>query len=110
MATAYLIIDTIDFGLRSLKTITSVEVGGSGLTSISVGAKVYDSAYSWKEKTVTKGIAYVNITGTDFLIKLLFEDHTDVRVDYINVRFKYTDKRNIRGAYGQVAKASSISD
>ena len=98
-----LVTDIIDLGLRSLKTLTSVEVG-----TVSEDVQVaIDYRYKAKEEFSTTpykklsgiGIVTFPITAMEFRIRLKWRNQDDIDISYITVRWKLSDKRVVRGTY-----------
>ena len=106
--TATFVTDTIDFGLRGIKTITALEIGTLD-TALQVAIQYrFSGAQAWQisvAKTVNKnGTVFPVVSGVEFRLSLTFPDYTDAEIDYINIRFKNVDKRVIRGMYASNAQ------
>jgi hypothetical protein len=104
----------IDMGYRGQKTIFSIEIGASN----AVGAKVavdwrMDSSVSFERTGFVpvnnEGIASLIATGTEFRICMNSESFTKdlSSLDYINVRWKMTDLRGLRGIYAAPPRGQS---
>jgi hypothetical protein len=102
------IVDTIDFKVRALKIIDLLEFGMDYETSDGLHAGVdfkydYDESYrtgNWIRLT-PQGVCTPLIAANDFRIKFKATDYrtSNVKVDFINARYKMVDKRGIRGPY-----------
>lgn len=95
--------DTLDLGIRGIKLISSLEIGGDA-TSLEAGVDYrYASGNAYSSglyKPVTRTGQVMPLTGgVDFKIKLRNADYTRFNPDYINIRWKPVDKRVIRGPY-----------
>ena len=105
--------DTLDFGFRGRKTLTSLEVGGSFEQAIfaSVDWRSHNEKFfrtvPWK-KVSPEGFARINVTADEFRVKLMSNAQT-AEIDYINVKYQITDKRNTRGSIN-VDTANTGSD
>ena len=96
--------DVFDFGIRGIKTVTGLELGGysTGILSAAV-----DYRYNTNEAftTSTYKIASRNgtvtpiVSGVDFRIRIKSSTSTDFDLDYVVVRAKLVDKRMVRGIY-----------
>jgi hypothetical protein len=101
---AQVVTDIFDMKVRGLKTIQTLEFGVDATSDCFVAvdwrAKKSDSftRTSWTILN-DQGVAVVPISGLDFRIAFKCDDYSDVNIDYINVRFKYTDKRSFRGRF-----------
>lgn len=101
---AYLTSDTLDMGLRSVKTLERV------ILTITTGTKTEVSAYwrmssgdSWAQTDWSvcnsEGVAYLPIMAVEFKIAVRCSDYSDIAVDEVEAQFKTDDKRVIRGTY-----------
>jgi hypothetical protein len=107
-----LVTDTLDFGIRGIKTIQSVEVGYDADRDVSCAVAVdfrYDKSSPYRRsawKRVNKeGIVVPMVSGVDLRI-VVRAIPCDVDVDYVNIRWKLPDKRNIRGVYSSVSASN----
>lgn len=96
--------DVIDMGLRSIKTIERVVVSATNTTTIYVAIDWrMKSSDAWSRTTFRlcnyEGVAYFPITGVEFRVVVRVTDYTKLDVDDVDIQFKTTDKRIIRGAY-----------
>jgi hypothetical protein len=105
--TAYIITEPLDFGLRGMKTIQSIEISGQWTTEdTEVYVQVYyrnDANGSWTAGGYgivnPNGVAHVATSGVEFLLWIYFADYTNIELDSMNIHVKLTDKRYVRGAY-----------
>ena len=99
-----LVSDTMDFRIRGLKTLESMEVGGYSPVDLKVAVDYrYDHSKAfarstWKT-TNKRGGAIVNMTALEFRLCVEASAFADVNIDYINTSIKVVDKRMIRGLY-----------
>lgn len=95
--------DILDFGRRSQKTLTNVQVGTDVPEWLEVA---YDYRFDIKEDfRCTKWVrlnkeatAYLTCAGIEFRIKLRARRVVALDVDYLNISFKTTDQRFSRSA------------
>jgi hypothetical protein len=111
---AYMATDVFDFGVRALKTITVMEIGSTGqvmTSNIDFKYKVTDTVFtSSRFKTASNfGAVTPLVSGTEFKMRVKGADYTKFDLDYLTVRYKYIDKRMIRGTYATDAKVLSRS-
>ena len=110
--------DILDFGRRSQKTITNVQVG----TDIPEWLEIaYDYRFDLKEpfkctrwvRLNKEATAYLACAGIEFRIKVRARRVVALDVDYVNISFKTTDQRFSRSAYvpnlGRSAFAGSVA-
>ena len=109
--------DILDFGRRSQKTLTSVQVGTDATEWLEVAYDYrYDMQEPWRCTTYVRlnkeSIAYLACAGIEFRIKLRSRRIAVCDVDYLNISFKTTDQRFSRSAYvanlGRSAFAGSV--
>jgi len=89
--------DTIDYGLRALKTIVTLETQAE---RVAVDWN-RDSAFKslpWV-RTSDTGFATIQATATEFRLRAKYSSYVGAKLDYIKSRFKLVDKRAIRGVY-----------
>jgi len=89
--------DTVDLGLRALKTISVLELQADY------------AAASWNREGTFKdlpwvrindaGFATVQATAVEFRLRAKSNSYANANLDYIKARFKLVDKRAIRGVY-----------
>lgn len=106
---AYMATDVFDFGVRSIKVLTLYEIGGTGqimTANANFKYKVTDTAFTASRFKTVSGIGTVvpNVAGVEFKMRVKGADYTKFDLDYLTVRYKYVDKRGIRGAYATDAK------
>ncbi len=105
---AYITTETLDFGYRDLKTITTVEVGGVFSDDVYIAA---DYRYDKEEPFQTTGWKLVNkegfgrlqITALEVRLKIMLDDATDSQVDYVNLKWQAVGRRTIRGPYAETS-------
>ena len=96
--------DTIDFGSRDIKTIQSIEVGGTATSTLS--CRIFfrsDSSNGWSYTARTalneKGVLDILASGVEFQIQIYDEDYTNVsRIDYIKIVWRSSGVRNFKGS------------
>ncbi len=98
--------DAIDFGLRAIKTLTAVEVGLDSAAACHVVVEYrYGKTGNFTALAAvpvnTEGVAYVNVSAVEFrvLVRANSFTNTKPKISYINLRWKLSDKRQIRGIY-----------
>lgn len=111
---AYMASDVFDFGVRGLKTLTVMEIGSTGqvmTANVDYKYKVTDSAFTASRFKTASGFGAVTplVSGTEFKMRIKGADYTKFDLDYLTVRYKYVDKRMIRGVYATDAKVLSRS-
>jgi hypothetical protein len=97
-------IGELDYEVRGQKLLSSVEIGGDVLTGGHVGVSYkHDKAGSFTESSLIplnkEGVAVTRFSGIEHRINASFPDFNDVKVDYVKINRKYSDKRYIRGPY-----------
>jgi len=110
--------DILDFGRRSQKTITNVQVGTDVPEWLEIA---YDYRFGIKEefrctrwvRLNREGIAYLACAGIEFRIKVRARRIAKLDIDYLNISFKTTDQRFSRSALvnnlGTSAFAGSVA-
>jgi len=103
-------IDSIDFGLRAIKTLTAVEVGLDSPVACHVVVEYrYDKTDSFTVLPAVpinpEGVAYVNVSAIEFRVKVRANSFSNSapKISYINLRWKLSDRRHIRGIYATPA-------
>jgi hypothetical protein len=96
--------ETFDMGMRALKTIHSIAIGYQDITSLQVVVRYrYDDTPTWRESPAftvnADSIAVPLFTAKDFRLKFTGVPGTAAKIDYIDVAYQISDKRNIRSAY-----------
>ena len=104
--------DSLDFGFRGLKTLTSIELAHSSYSSIYAAIDWrYDTREPFRSsrwvKLNARGIATLMITAADFRVKLQSSDYRNMELDYMLVKYKMSDRRNIRGSANNADQTSS---
>lgn len=94
----------VDMKFKGIKTLSMIEFGLDTDADAFVGIDYrFDKSKDFTSTGWTRlnkeGIAYMSVAGIEFRIRMKCETYTEVNLDYINVRFKTTDKRFIRGTY-----------
>ncbi|MDI6785068.1 MAG: hypothetical protein QMD92_00005, partial [bacterium] len=112
---AYMASDIFDFGVRSIKTVTALEIGSAGqalTANIDYKYKMTEAAFtSSRFKTCNAdGTVVPIVSGNEFKFRVKGADYTKFDLDYLTVRYKYVDKRMIRGVYATDAKVLSRPD
>lgn len=111
---AYMASDVLDFGVRGLKTLTVMEIGATGqvmTANVDYKYKVTDAAFTASRFKTASSFGAVTplVSGTEFKVRVKGADYTKFDLDYLTVRYKYVDKRMIRGVYATDAKVLSRS-
>jgi hypothetical protein len=109
--------DILDFGRRSQKTLTNVQVGTDVPEWLEIA---YDYRFDLKDqfrctqwvRLNKEAIAYLACAGIEFRIKVRARRIAKLDIDYVNISFKTTDQRFSRSAYvanlGRSAFAGSV--
>ena len=100
----YLKTEILDFGIRGLKKIEAVELGIDTAEDLSIAVDYrYNTSSNWSTSSFKRvnrlGNGYVGVEANEFRLIVKAADKADVNLDYINIRFKFPDKRMIRGTY-----------
>jgi hypothetical protein len=104
---ARLMSDCLDMRLRGKKTIETIEFGldsGSNAYGGIDSKDSYDYNKMFRSGTFKpigpNGVVYPGVTTSDFKIKFKALDYRDgIKLDYINCKWKLSDKRSVRGLY-----------
>lgn len=93
-----------DFGYRATKTIFAVELGARNFNSArgAIQWKVSDGDFKQTSLLPFNKMKWLQkvITGSDFRVYIELDNITENTVlEYIKVRYKMTDLRNLRGVY-----------
>lgn len=97
-----IITDVLDFGFRGLKTLSGVEIGGDfdQPVFVSVNWRSHNEKYfrtiPWVRLN-PNGWANLVVTAEEFQIKLSSQSQR-AEIDYMQVKFQISDKRNLRGS------------
>lgn len=110
--TASMATDVFDFGVRGIKIVTALEMGSNGqlmTANVDYKFKVTDTVFTSSAFKTTNdaGAVAPMVGGVEFKMRVKGADYTKFDLDYLNVRYKYIDKRMIRGAYATDAKVLS---
>jgi len=105
---AYMTTTMIDFGIRGIKTIMGIQISGEG-TALTAGVGYrYTSSGAFTSAVMKpasiEGMVTPIVAGTDLKIKIASTSYITFKLDEIEVRWKLTDKRGIRGIYGTSGK------
>lgn len=92
----------LDFGLRSIKTVTGIALGVDSARTLSVALDYrYNKGDAWKRTTFKpvnkEGNAYIRASGTEFRVVIRCANYDDFALDYVHVRWQSSDKRALRG-------------
>lgn len=109
---ALVVSNQMDFGVRGIKTVTSVNLSFQG------GDKVYaaiDYRYNTSEQfkrtpfvlTNAEGNAVIRAAGLDFRVVVKAKDFKTFELDYLQVKWQSSDKRHIRGTYANPSLAGA---
>jgi hypothetical protein len=106
--TAYNISTMVDFGMAAIKMITGVHVSGEG-TSMTVGINYrfgVSGAFtlSTMKPINSLGFAAPIVSGNQLKVKVMSTAYATFKLDELNVRWKLSDKRGIRGIYDASSK------
>ena len=95
-------------GIRSIKQITSVNLGVTATSTDTVSVRIgtrYSGTGSFSYsawKTVNKeGFVYMLVSGVDFKLCVKSEDNKwgTFKLSNVSVNWQLSDKRNVRGQY-----------
>jgi len=103
-----MVTDVIDFELRDLKLITTVELGAefSGAAWIAVDYRYSKTDPFTRSEWVLlndEGFARVQKAGVEFRVCVKCSTYIGLKMDYINVRWGLAGKRIVRGIYAEQA-------
>lgn len=95
--------DVIDSNQRGYKTLTVVEVGGKGQSDMTVAVDYLDHDHSFARSSFIpcnpEGMAFPVVSSQEYRVAVHCDDLTNFEMDYLNLRFKFPDKRAVRGMY-----------
>ena len=102
--TGYVCTDTVDMGMRAIKTITGLEIGASNSAAMVANVDYKYSTIGAFTSSVPKpvhksGIVTPMVAGTDLRVRVKSTSYVDFDLDYMNIRWKLNDKRLIRGLH-----------
>ncbi len=102
--------DTLDFGYRDLKTITTIELGIEVTTDVTTHVAVYyrynkDAAWVLSTWILVNnvGFARVQATAIEFRLAIKCSNYASLKLDYANIRWQSSGKRTIRGLRAEEA-------
>jgi hypothetical protein len=98
--------DVLDMHHRGIKTVMSLLIGADSVEGLEAAV---DYKYNKASAFVTsswlpvnnEGVVFPIIGGVEFRLRIRNLAYEDFRIDYVNVKFKYTDKRFNRGTFGE---------
>jgi hypothetical protein len=102
---AMLVSEVFDFNRMGIKTLTSVELGFEGESQVYVAVDYrYKRHADWMRSSFIplndRGFGMPIVSGVDFRLVVKFADfELSTPPKYCHVRFKESDKHNLRGAY-----------
>ncbi len=116
---SYVITDTYDMGYRAQKTIEAIEVSYDSNydeddddTTLCVVAIIYKLKANggWNVSPSAlcnnEGVARIPCAGVEFRFLITFSDYTKINLDYIDIKYKATDRRFTRGTSHALTNAS----
>lgn len=94
--------DVLDFKQRGLKQITLVELGTNSTQQLQVALDYRSTMMSsWATSAWMpvnpQGIAMPRVTAEEFRLRIRQTEALPIRLDYVNVRVRFIDKRSMRG-------------
>ena len=100
----FILFDEFDFGFRASKTLFSLELSAKNFSSARAAIQWRNGDEAFKAtalKPFNRALWVSHIvSGTDFRIYVEFDEvSSETIVDYVKVRYKMTDLRNLRGIY-----------
>jgi len=106
--------DILDFNLSAIKTIESVEIGGSFGLKTTAEVMVQwrnDKRGSFRDtpwkRCSPEGFVAPLVSGVEVKVILRLSTYVDIELNHITVRYKVTDKRFIRGMYQNVSSSDA---
>ena len=101
-----LVTDILDFKIRGLKTLETMEVGCDSSTEVRVGVDFrYNKMENFErgdlKRTNPRGGAAILKTASEFRLIIQSDSYSEMNLDYINMNIKVVDKRMIRGMYSK---------
>jgi len=105
-----LTMDTVDFGIRGLKTLSGVELGvDTGEVDQNVTVSTYwrsgiKDAFGQTDYVMVDpmtGVVAPVITANEFRVSVKAAAYGGMKLDHIKMRYKLVDKRGIRGLYSR---------
>jgi hypothetical protein len=101
----HIVTDAFDYGYRGLKSIESIQIGTDTTAELRAAVDYRNKKQDpwrtspWKPVN-NEGVSHVKTSGVEFRIRVQALEWVEFEIDYINVQYKVTDKRAIRGAAG----------
>lgn len=100
-----IVTDKIDFGVRGKKTVDHIEV--ASMSQMSVFMR-HGGVQTPSVKMNSHGVVRLRMMQDDFQFGLTASSYLNQQLDYMNIRWKMTDKRFIRSPY--VGQATAGAD
>jgi hypothetical protein len=96
--------DIIDFNIRTIKTITTIELGiaDTGVYSVALDWRMNPTDAFVRTPFVPlneAGVATLICAARDFRLCIRCEDYRDLKLDWATLRYKMGDNTSIRGIY-----------
>lgn len=93
--------DALTFGTRGLKTLQTIEVDANASANFSVSVDWRtETAGEWNSTAwipcSAHGVAFPMVTGSEFRVRIRCAA-VDVEIGQLNIRYKLSDKRSVRG-------------
>lgn len=102
----------LDMNIAGLKTLTWVELGyeDGGTVSVALDYRYGQNAFARSDfvEINEDGFARLQITAREFRIVVKATDHENFELDYIQYAWQPTDKRTIRGPYGEIPSPGQL--
>ncbi len=94
--------DSLDFGVRSRKTVDITEIGhvSTGIVQVSIGYRLASTdtfQYTDWVDVNAEGIVTLPISGIEFKVRVKCSTHVGFKLHYITLRIKFDDSRANRG-------------
>jgi len=98
--------EVLDFRVRDLKTITTVEVGAEATASKDIEVAVdyrYEKDDSWSRSPWVlvnpQGFARIQMTAVEFrvVVRSIISGNSGFQLDYVNVKWQAVGRRTVRG-------------
>jgi hypothetical protein len=101
----HIVTDTLDLGYRGMKTIEYIQIGTDVTKNLMAAIDYrYDKSEEFRTSPYTivnnEGVAFTKAAGVDFRIRVKAVEFVEFDIDYINIQYKVTDKRYLRGVQG----------
>lgn len=103
--------DIIDFATRGIKTVYNVDLGTDASQDLYVAVDYrFDKQTAWATtpwKLCNKeGVAFIVAAGIEFRIRVKSLVNVTLELDYLNIRYKTTDKRFYRGRPNNIGEGA----